>query len=340
MTFSQEFSIAGRSIGGDAPVFFIAEAGVSHFGDMKLARDLLDLAISAGVDAFKLQVFDVESLISSSMQAWKERLRPRNLTLDEVFTIRGWCEDAKLPLILTAHDRSRIPWLSALNVPAIKVGSGERNNPDFLRDLAGLGKPMILSTGMARLVDVQESLMACAEGGCDQVALLHCVSAYPTPESEVNLRAMEALRSLFPGPVGYSDHTVDELAVLAAVSRGAQIVEKHITILRNIPDAQDWKVSAGPDNLANLVSNVRRIEFMLGHGRKEPGPAESDAMIWALKSLVASRDLPAGHRLIADDLVAKRPGNGIPPNFLKNVVGRRLSKQVGVDQQLELKDLL
>ena len=321
-------------------MFFIAEAGVAHFGNMELARKLVDLAVSARADAFKLQVFDVDNLISRSMPDWRDRLRPRNLTLDEVRTIGGWCREAGMQMFLTAHDESRIEWLEALDVPAVKVGSGERNNPAFLKRLASLGKPMILSTGMSHLSDVEEALAACSAGGCHELGLLHCVSAYPTPDSEVNLRAMEALASVFTGPIGYSDHTTDDLAVLSAVARGAKIIEKHITILRDIPNAQDWKVSAGPDNLAKLVSDVRRVESMLGHGRKEPTAVESDAARWALKSLVAARDLPAGHRLAESDLLAKRPGTGMPPSLLSEVVGRLLKRTLVADEQLELGDLL
>src|SRR5207244_2049117 len=146
------------------------------------------------------------------------------------------------------HDETRIPWLKELDVPAVKAGSGERNNPGFLKRLAALGRPMIVSTGMYREVDVSEDVEACAAGGCDRLALLHCVTSYPTPSNEVNLAAMDRLRAIFPGPVGYSDHTANGLAVLAAVARGARIVEKHITIRRDVPNAQDWKVSAGPED--------------------------------------------------------------------------------------------
>lgn len=332
--FQRSFAIGDRMVGPDHPVFFIAEAGVAHFGDMALARDLVDLAADAGADAFKTQFFDVEEMIAARAPDWRERLRPRNLTLDQAHEIRDRCASRGLLFMSTAHDASRIPWLQALDVPAVKVGSGERSNPGFLTRLAGLGKPMIVSTGMYAEGDVTEALAACRAGGCDRVALLHCVTAYPTPDGDVNLRAMDALGRLFDGPVGYSDHTPDHAAVLAAVARGARLIEKHITIRFNVPNAQDWKVSAGPDDLPKLIAGIRRTEVLLGHGRKEPAASEAAGTAWALKSLVAARDLPAGHVLAEADLAAKRPGDGILPNRMAEVLGRRLKAPLAADAPL------
>jgi N,N'-diacetyllegionaminate synthase len=320
-------------------VFFIAEAGVAHFGDMKLARELVDLAASARADALKLQIFDVEQLFSAQAQEWRERLRPRNLSFDEVCQVQRWCEDAGLIFFATAHDESRIAWLRDLAVPVIKVGSGERNNPEFLRSLARLGKPMIISTGMYSVADVEQALEACLDGGCREVALLHCVTTYPTPDEYANLRAMDVLAEIFPGPVGYSDHTPDELAVLAAVARGAKIIEKHITILRDVPNAQDWKVSAGPENLAQLVSDVRRVERQLGQKSKELAPCEASAQHWATKSLVAAHELPAGHVIAAEDLAVKRPGHGLDGGKKHLVLGRRLKRALATDDLISLDDL-
>jgi len=183
-------------------------------------------------------------------------------------------------------------------------------------------------------------LAACAKGGCDRVALLHCITAYPTPDDQVNLIAMDRLAEMFDGPVGYSDHTRDHLAILAAVARGAEVVEKHIMILRDIPNAQDWKVSAGPEDLGELIANIRGLEAVLGHGRKEPGPAEQDGWVWATKSAVAVHDLAAGAVLGAEDLITKRPGSGIPANQLAAVIGRTLAKAVVADTLLQLDGLV
>ncbi len=337
--FKPEFKIANRPVGGEAPVFIIAEAGISHFGDINLAVQLVEIAAGGGADAFKTQFFDVDALYASSERAWRERLRSRNLTLDEFHELKTLCDEKGLLFMATAHDESRISWLVELGVPAIKVGSGERNNPEFLKKLAALGEPMIVSTGMYQDADVKEALDALAEAKCDEVALLHCVTCYPTPPKDVNLLAMDRLTHLFSGPVGYSDHTPDDVAVLASVARGARIIEKHITVLRDVADAQDWKVSAGSDDFPKLVADIRRVETMLGHGRKDIAPCEQDALSWALKSVVAARDLPMGHRIVEGDVVAKRPGNGVPPSRMAEFYGRKLKSSIVADTLLRFEDI-
>ena len=329
--FNRSFRIGGRVVGGNEPTLIIAEAGVSHFGDMTLALELVAMAAEAKAEVFKTQFFDVEQLYAARAGDWRERLRPRNMTLDQAQRVKEACTARGLMFMSTAHDVSRMSWLVDLDVPAIKVGSGERNNSPFIEALARLGRPMVVSTGMYSEADVREALDACARGGCRDVALLHCVTSYPAPESQVNLAAMDTLGNGFDGPVGYSDHTADFLAVFAAVARGAKVIEKHITILRDVPNAQDWKVSAGPENFAKFVADIRRIESMIGDGVKGPAPCELGASSWALKSMVAARDLPAGHRLSASDLVAKRPGDGVPPNKADTLIGGVLVRAIRSD---------
>jgi len=338
-SFPVQFSVGGREIGPGCPVFVIAEAGISHFGRMDLAEQLLDLAIAAKADAFKLQVFDVDTLFTVEAQAWKDRLRPRALTFEEIVALRNRCRAAGLAFSLTAHDRSKISWLEKLDVDVVKVGSGERDNTPFLAELAALRRPMIVSTGMYDIPTVARTVAACARAGAPALALLHCVTSYPTPDEQVNLSAMDALRSVFAGPVGYSDHTADHAAVLAAVARGAQIIEKHITILRDVPNAQDWKVSAGPEDFPALVAAIRRVTAMLGHGKKELMPCEEAAVSWATKSLVAARKISVGEKLTATDLAAKRPGHGISPNRLDEVIGKTTRVGLEPDQALAWENL-
>lgn len=339
MSFPKTFKIATKTVGSGAPVFIIAEAGVAHFGDMYLARQLVDMAADGGADVFKTQFFDVEALIAESAADWRDRLRPRNLTLDQAWELKKRCDDRGLIFTATAHDETRLSWLEDLDVPFVKVGSGERNNIRFLTKLATLGKPMILSTGMYRETDVLEAVKACREGGCTELALLHCVTSYPTPSEQVNLLAMDRLAEIFPGPIGYSDHTESHMAVLAAVARGAHIIEKHITILRDIPNAQDWKVSADPTTLPQLVKDIREIEKILGQGSITTAPCEEAAQNWALKSLVTTHNLSLGHTISATDLTMKRPGDGIPPNAIDQVLGRVLKTHIKAGQTLHWEDL-
>lgn len=332
--FKKRFYIGNRAIGKGEPCLIIAEAGVAHFGDMGLARELVQLAVDGDADAFKIQTFDIDALFVQEATEWRERLRPRNLTLDQVLELKQLCDDAGLLFIMTPHDETRIQWLKELDVPAIKIGSGERNNTPFIRKLAQIGKPIILSTGMYTEEDVLEARQAVQAEGCDELALLHCVSSYPTPDSEVSLSSIDRLKVIFQGPVGFSDHTKDFLAVYGAVARGAKIIEKHITILQNVPNAQDWKVSATPNDFPRLVQDIRRIETMLGDYKKSPAISEASAEHSFLKSLVAKQDLPQGHKISEADLLAKRPGGGIPPNQISELIGRSLNYPLKMDERI------
>jgi N,N'-diacetyllegionaminate synthase len=337
--FKTEFNIGSKKVGSNAPVLLIAEAGVSHFGSMDLAHQLLDLTIKAKADVFKTQFFDVDQLIANKFIDWKDRLRSRNLTLNQAFELKQRCEENNIIFLATAHDESRIPWLLELDVPAVKIGSGERNNLAFIQSLAKIGRPVILSTGMYRRQDVVDTLKALDSVGCTELALLQCTTSYPTPPEHVNLAAMKSLQTLFPGPVGYSDHTMDNLAVLSAVARGAYIIEKHITILRDVPNAQDWKVSCGPEDFPQLVKDIRQVEKIIGSPEIEVQESEKNGEKWALKSLVLSNNYLKGHILVDKDLTAKRSAIGIRPNKINKVIGKKLLNSVTKDQPLSWSDV-
>ena len=339
MVFNSQIRVGNRVIGHDAPAYIIAEAGVAHFGDSGKALALVDLAADAGADAFKTQAFTTDSLISSRMPEWRDRLRPKEVGFDFIARMKERCDQHRLTFLCTAHDPSVLPWLDELQVPAYKIGSGERGNTPFLRELARRGKPMILSTGMYEERHLAEMFAAISGEGLADLALLHCVTSYPTPLEQVNLRAMDRMRELFAGPVGYSDHTQGHQVVLAAVTHGASIVEKHITLDFDVPNAQDWKVSCGPDDFSAFVREIREVEAVLGRAVKEVQPCERAALNWALKSVVAARDLPAGTILQPDHLLSKRPGDGFPPSRQEELLGKRLARSVAEDMALKLEDL-
>lgn len=340
MTFQNEFKINDKPVGADHPVFVIAEAGVAHFGSVEKAFQLVELAAQAGADAFKTQFFDVDALIASREESWKERLRPRNLTFAEAQAVKKLCDERGLIFMSTAHDESRISWLEKLAVPAIKIGSGERRNFTFIKKLSTLKKPMILSTGMYQQADVDATLAFCDAIGQHALALLHCVTSYPTPADQVNLRVMDSLKACFAGPVGYSDHTENHLACLGAVARGAKIIERHITLDRDVPNAQDWKVSSGPENFSALIQDIRTMEKLLGHSDIQTVPCELQSVHWATKSLVAARDLPAGQVLTAEDIAIKRPGDGMRPDLFESVLGKKLTMRLEKDALLKEEELM
>jgi N,N'-diacetyllegionaminate synthase len=324
MSFDAGFSIAGKPIGAQHPCFVIAEAGVNHFGSLEKALALVDLAVRAKADAVKFQHFKTDSLVGPGAPEWRERLRGKELADSAILRIRDHADRCGITFLCTGHDEESLEFLDkVVDIPALKIGSGEVGNWPWLKVIARRGKPIILSTGMYRIEDVKAALRAIADGGERRLALLHCVTSYPTPPKDANLSAMAQLRELFEGPVGYSDHTVGIAVPLAAVALGARIIEKHITLDRDVPNAQDWKVSCDANSFPLFVAEIREIEAALGGNKKAPTEDELRSIAWARKSLAARLDIPAGTVLTEAHLIAQRPGNGIPPSAVGSLIGRK-----------------
>ncbi len=338
--FRKSFSIGTRHVGEGHPIFIVAEAGVAHFGNLDKAKALVDLAASAGVDAVKFQVFKTDKLVSRESREWIERLRPKELPFEAFRTLKDYCREREITFFATAHDEPSLEFLDSLDVPVFKIGSGEVTNWPFLEKVASRKRPVILSTGMYTLEEIGEALAIFSNIGNPDVAVLHCVTRYPTPAPEVNLRAMQTIQEKFSVVVGYSDHTEGIHFPLAAAALGAKIIEKHISLDFNVPNAQDWKVSCGPDNLPVMVKHLRDIEVGLGSGVKTPSEAERSSLLWARKSLVAARDISEGEVITADLLQAKRPGKGIPPARLGEVVGRKAKVEIRKDTAIRWEELL
>ncbi len=331
---SAPLELAGRKIGVGHPCFIIAEAGVNHNGDADLARRLIDAAVEAGADAVKFQTFKAESLATAAAPkaAYQEQstaaeesqldmVKRLELPLEAFGQLQQYAAGRGILFLSTPFDYESADYLDRIGVPAIKVPSGEINNLPFLAHLARKGKPLIVSTGMSTLAEVGEAVGAIQAAGDPPLALLHCVSNYPAAPADVNLRAMTAMAQAFHVPVGYSDHVLGNEVALAAVAMGACILEKHFTLDRTLP-GPDHRASMEPDQLAALVRGVRTIESALGDGCKRPAAAEADTKAVARRSLVLARDIKQGTVLEPSMLVALRPGTGIPPSELDQVVGR------------------
>lgn len=337
--FNKSFELENISIGGSSGCVIIAEAGVAHFGKLETAFRLVDLAVDGGADIFKMQHFYPEKLVSSRDQQWFSRMSKRAIPDDWVLQIRKRCEKRGIPFLCTAHDRKALDFLdSQVGVSAFKIGSGEIENWEFIAEVLSRGKPVILSTGMYTRNDVLHVIRLAEHLGQSDLALLHCVTSYPTNPSDVNLRAMDWLRTIFTGPVGYSDHTTGHEIPIAAAARGAQIIEKHITIDFGVPDAQDWKVSCGPDDFANFVESVRNAEKAIGSDIKKVSDEELIARKWARKSITAIRDLSKGELLTRDSIEMLRPGDGLSPVNLTWVLGRSLVRDIREGQALQIED--
>lgn len=344
--------IGGRAVGGGAPVFVIAEAGVNHDGDVNRAVALINAAVTAGADAVKFQTFDPSALVVANAPAARyqaeragavdQRVMLEALTLDEL-ELRLLAEHAAragITFLSTPFDAHAADLLERLGVVAYKVGSGDLTNLPFLTSVAERGRPMIVSTGMASDAEVAAAVDAVTRGGCDALALLHCVSSYPTPADQANLRAMDALRAAYPDVVvGYSDHCEGLDVSLAAVARGAEILERHLTLDRSLT-GPDHAMSLEPQELALLVQRVREVHSYLGDGVKAPQPSERDSMLVARRSVVAARNLRAGERLGISSLAAKRPAGGMAPAAMASLVGRRVRRDVPADAQIAQSDLV
>lgn len=337
--FSSRFAIDGRTVGDSAPAYIIAEAGVAHFGSEEKAFRLVDLAAEAGADAVKFQVFDVDAMISRDSMEWRERLASRQLPYGAFERIQRYSRQRGITFFATAHDEPSLDFLGSLDVPVYKIGSGEVGNWDFVARAAARGKPVILSTGMYRQEQIAEALDTIAGVGNLDAAILHCVTDYPAAPHDIALGNLGLIRERFKVITGYSDHTAGYHIPLAAVAMGASIIEKHITLDYNVPNAQDWKVSCGPDNLKTFVSQVRDIEAAMTMRPDGPTANELRSMLWASKSLVTRREIAVGQAIVADDLCVKRPGGGMSPSRIDEVVGRVARVALGKDVVIKPEDL-
>lgn len=337
--FNRLFDIDGRAVGEGSAVYIIAEAGVAHFGSEEKAYRLVDLAAHAGADAVKFQVFDVDAMISRDSQDWRERLGSRRLPYDAFERIQQYCVKKGITFFATAHDEPSLEFLETLNVPAYKIGSGEVGNWSFVERAAAYGKPVILSTGMYRHEQIGEALRAIGATGNTNVAVLHCVTDYPADPHDIALGNVILIRERFGVVAGYSDHTAGYHIPLAAVALGARVIEKHITLDYDVPNAQDWKVSCGPDNLNAFISQVRDIEAAITTRADGPTESEKRSFLWASKSLVTRRAIAEGQIIGEGDLCSKRPGTGISPSRIDELVGRVARRALGADVVIRLEDL-
>lgn len=347
-----ELRVAGRVIGPGHPCFIVAEAGVNHNGDVDIARRLIDVAVQAGADAVKFQTFKAERVLAvdapkadyqiertgrgESQLAMAKRLE---LPFDAFRQLSDYCYQQRSLFLSTPFDEESADFLAALGVPLFKIPSGELTNLSLLAHVARYGRPMIVSTGMSTLNEVEAAVRTIEGEGNQTLALLHCTSSYPADPAESNLRAMETLRTTFGCPVGYSDHTPGLDVALAAAALGACIIEKHVTLDRTLP-GPDHRASLEPNELCALVAGIRRVESALGDGIKRPTAGEMNTRAVARRSVVAARPLDAGRTIRPEDLAAKRAAVvGLSPARMPELIGRKLLRPLDADAVLQMDDL-
>ena len=343
--------IAGREVGPGFPCFIIAEAGVNHNGSLEMARQLIDVAAQAGADAVKFQTFKAEKVISPQApkaayqlqttdagESQLDMVKRLELPFDAFRDLYDYCQAKDILFMSTPFDEESADFLADLGVDVFKIPSGEITNLPFLAHIARKGKPMIVSTGMSYLGEVEAAVRTIEEAGNHDFVLLHCVSNYPADPVDVNLRAMRTLATAFGVPVGYSDHTLGIGVAIAAVALDACVIEKHFTLDRGLP-GPDHRASLELGELTVLVQGIRTVEAALGHGRKEPAASEANTTAVARKSLVAARDIPAGAVLTKEMIAIKRPGTGLLPAMRSYLVGRTVRQTISAGTLLSLEML-
>lgn len=326
----------------------IAEAGVNHNGRLDLALKMVDEAKRAGADIVKFQTAIPERVISryadkaeyqkettGNEESQLEMCRRIHLKLSDYDIIKEYCEEVGIEFLSTPFDLESIDYLEKLGMKLWKIPSGEITNLPYLIKIAKTGKPVIMSTGMAELKEVEEAVSVLKEGGAGEITLLHCTTEYPAPFDSVNLKAMNTIREKLGTKVGYSDHTTGIEVVVAAVSLGATVIEKHFTLNRNL-EGPDHKASLEPEELEVMVNKIRIIEKALGDGIKRAAEAEKKNIAIARKSIVAAKDIKKGEILSEDNITTKRPGNGISPMQWFEVLGTEAIRDFGEDELIEV----
>jgi N,N'-diacetyllegionaminate synthase len=328
-------------------VYIIAEAGVNHNGSFELACKLVDSAKVAGVDCIKFQTFKSRNLVSNSAQKAEyqkgttgegsqvDMLKKLELSYDEFLALKDYCDKVGMCFLSTPFDFDSIKFLNSIDMPFWKIPSGEVTNYPYLVALAKTSKPVVMSTGMCEMDEIQAAIDVLKENGAKDIKLLHCNTEYPTPFEDVNLRAMATMREVFGLEVGYSDHTKGIEVPIAAVALGATVIEKHFTLDRNM-EGPDHKASLEPDELAKMVSSIRNIEKALGNGDKAPSPSEKKNITVARKSIVAAKNIKAGELLIEENVTVKRPGTGISPMKWNEVIGTKAIRDFEEDELIEI----
>lgn len=341
---SKKVKIGDKHVGENEPVFVIAEAGVNHNGDIELAKQLIDIAVEAGADAIKFQTFKAKNVVTKnapkadyqvkntkSDESQYDMIKKLELSEEEFRELYRYSKSKGVIFLSTPFDFESADFLEELGVPAFKVSSTDLTNLPFLEYLAEKKKPIILSTGMGTLGEIEEAINTIKNAGNKDIILLHCITSYPAKFESLNLRAIQTLKEAFKLPVGFSDHSPGIYAPIAAVALGAVVIEKHFTLDKNLP-GPDHKASLNPNELKEMISAIRLIEKALGDGIKRPTPEEEEIKKVARRSIVVKVDIPKGAIITKEMITFKRPGTGLPPKYHNEIIGKRARRDIRADE--------
>ena len=348
----KEISINGKKIGKNTPIFLIAEAGVNHNGDLTLAKKMIDIAAKADVDAVKFQTFKTEKLMlkstpkvsyqkkaTNNKENFFEMIKKYEFTFEQFREIKDYCLNKELIFLSTPFDEDSVNFLENLEISAYKIGSGDLNNFPLLKLICSKKKPILLSTGMANLDEVRDSIEYIKKNGIKEIVVFQCTTNYPAASEEINLNVLDTYKKEFPDIlIGFSDHSLGFEASIGAAAKGVKVIEKHFTIDKNL-DGPDHKASLNPEELKAWVKSIRILEKSLGSSQKGPSKAELDIAKIARKSIVTIKDVKEGDILSEKNIGVKRPGHGISPVKFEIIIGKKVNKDIPKDSLIFWEDI-
>lgn len=312
--------------------YVIAEGGLNHNGDIKIAKQLIDTAKECGANAIKFQTYKTENFVRETNQYF-DVFKKAELSLEQFKELNDYSKNLDLTFFSTPFDVESAKFLNQLNVPCFKVASSDLTNLPLISTIAKMNKPMIISSGLATMNEIEDAVNCCLFEGNNKIALLHSVANYPTQPIEVNMNVINSLKKRFNFPVGYSDNGESTLVDLVAVSMGANIIEKHFTLDKTMP-GPDNSFSIEPNGLKLLISQINEINQMKGDGIKIPQSSEIKNRLTIRKSITAKHDLEQGKKIEEDDILIKRPADGIEPKFLSKIIGKTLNTNIKKDSPI------
>ena len=322
--------ISNKNIGNSFPTFFIAEAGLNHNGDIDLAKKMIDKSKYVGADAIKFQTYKSENFLSTSSEYFSF-FKNVELSFDDFETLKNYADDCGITFLSTPFDFQSADFLEKIGISAFKVASSDLTNIPLITHIAKMNLPMIISTGLGTLEEIDESVEICNSIGNEKIAILHCVADYPANPENVNLDALITMKNKYQVPIGYSDNGESTIVDEVAVSLGADIIEKHFTLDKKM-EGPDHSFSILPSDMKQLIAKFRLIKKMKGHGGKIPNDSEKNNKIAIRKSITCSKFIKNGENFSLENIAIKRPGNGIEPKFWKEVIGKKANQDINKDE--------
>ena len=322
--------INNKKIGEANPTYFIAEAGLNHNGQIDIAKKMIDSAYNAGADAIKFQTYKSENFLSESSEYF-DFFKNVELSYDDFNILKNYSDDCGITFLSTPFDFQSADFLEKIGVSAFKIASSDLTNTPLIEHIAKMNLPMIISTGLGTFNERDESIKICSSVGNEKIAILHCVADYPANPEETNLDAVISMKNKYQFPIGYSDNGESEIVDEVAVSLGADIIEKHFTLDKKM-SGPDHSFSILPSDMKQLIEKFRLIKKIKGNGNKLPNKSEINNKIAIRKSITCSKFIKNGENFSFENIAIKRPGNGIEPNFWKDVIGKKANQDINKDE--------